>query len=74
VAHLAARARLGLSVEMHLDATLGREGGGTGDVLPDQVFHHDIGVTRSVAKRPAGDGTDMLLELVDGAARLRPVT
>jgi hypothetical protein len=43
------------------------------DVVPDQVLHHHIRVTLSVAERPAGDGADVLFELVDDAAVLRPV-
>jgi hypothetical protein len=73
MAHLAARAGLGLAVEMHLHAAFGGERGRAGDVVADQVFHHHIRVPRAVAQRPAGDGADVLLELVDGAARLRPV-
>ena len=36
-------------------------------------FHLDIGIALAIAQRQAGHGADMLFELVDGAAGLRPV-
>lgn len=52
---------------------LTREGGDAGDVIADQVFHRDIGVAAAIAQGPARHGADVLFELVDGAAVLRPV-
>ena len=44
-----------------------------GNVVADEVFHHHVGKAGRVAQRPAGDGADVLLELVGDADRFGPV-
>jgi hypothetical protein len=53
-------------------ARFGGERGQRG-LSPIRFVHLHIRMPRAVAQRPAGDRADMLLELVDGAARLGPV-
>jgi len=71
--HLATGPGLTLAVQMHLRAGLRQQRGQTVHVVADQVLHLDIGIALTVAQRQADHGADMLLELVDGAARLRPM-
>ena len=71
--HLAAGAGLGLAVEVQAFVGLGRELAPVLDLVAQQIGHFDAGVGRRGAKRPAGDGADMLFELVADAAVLGPV-
>jgi hypothetical protein len=73
MAHLAARPRRALAVEVN---------GGAGhrqpllvveDIVADQVGHGDLAVTNRLAERPAGNRPDVLLELRDRGAVQRPV-
>src|ERR1051326_3109954 len=45
-----------------------------GRFLAQNILHHRIGMAHRIAKRPAGDGADVLFELTDGAGLQRPVT
>ena len=72
VTHFAPWPRLGLAVGMGAD-TRPEPLGDRGDPVADEVFHLEIGEARGVAQRPAGDGADVLLELVGDTHGLGPV-
>ena len=71
--HLAAGAGLGLAVEVQAFVGLGRQLAPVLDLFAQQVGHFDTGVGRRGAERSAGDGADMLFELVADTAVLGPV-
>ena len=73
VAHFAARARLGLAVEVDGGAGLGGEGAPFVDIGADQIGHHRIAVARRLAERPAANRPNMVLELADETGIERPM-
>ena len=73
MAHLAARPRGGLAIDVQAFARLRQLGLAALDVGSDEVFHHCVRMAGWVAERPSGDGADMLLELRTGAGIDRPV-
>ena len=73
MAHLAALAGFGLAVEVQAGVGFGRQGVPLVDVVAQQIGHLDPGVGGGRAQRPAGEGADMLFELVADAAVLGPV-
>src|SRR6185437_11242730 len=68
VAHLAAGLGLPLAVEVDPGLRLGGVAQPRVRLVAQQVQHLHPGDWRGRAERPAGDGADMLLELVDLAA------
>src|SRR5262245_45123958 len=73
VAHLAPGTRLGLAVEMQGRARLRRQLEPGVRLVADQVHHLGVAVARRRAERPAGDGTDVILELAHHARLDGPV-
>ena len=72
--HLAARPRLGLAVEVERGVALAGDARARAAMSSPIRFSITTSAWRAaVAQRPARDGADVLLELVDGAAVLRPV-
>src|ERR1700730_2160760 len=79
MAHLAARPRVRLPVEMQARAGLAKDFCPGTNIPADQIIHFDMpagfrAVAAGCSERPAGDRTDMLLELRGGGAVERPVT
>src|SRR5450432_3418323 len=74
MAHLAAGAHFQLAVEMQAKVGLGENIAPFLRVLADQIVHFDPPAPRRRAKRPAGDGADMLLELRGLRAVDRPMS
>src|SRR5690606_25247444 len=70
--HLAAGAGLGFAVEMRLAIPV-ESAGHHADLIADEILHDHIGHAPGIAQRPAGNGADMLLELVGKAHGLGPV-
>src|SRR5215831_19412770 len=73
MAHLPAGPRLSLAVDVNGGARNGQPLRVGVDFVSDQIGHGDLAMTNRLSERPAGDGTDMLLELRDRGAVKRPV-
>src|SRR6516225_1241548 len=67
MAHLAARPRLRLAIEVHRSAPFASKRAPFLDVRSDQICHHRIAVALGIAERPAGYGANVVLELADKA-------
>src|SRR5688572_15435862 len=65
--HLAALPRLALAIEVQAEIAISSERGPGVGIMADEIAHLSITVTRRRPERPAGNGTDMVLELRDGA-------
>jgi len=73
MAHFAARFDVGFAVEMERQVWVAGEAGDAVYIVADEVFHDGIVVALAVAQGPAGDGADMLFELIHRAAVLGPM-
>src|SRR6185312_8652274 len=73
VAHLAAGPRLALAIEVDGGAGQGGELAPFLDIRSNQIGHYRIAMARSLAKRPAANGPDVILELADGTGIERPM-
>ena len=74
MAHFTPRFYIGFSVEVDANRAVFCKVRDAIHVITDQIEHLDILVARSIPKRPADNGANMLFELVDGTAVLGPVT
>src|SRR6476646_5916879 len=74
MAHLPARARRPLAVDVHSGTGNGEPTLVTVDLVPDQIGHGNGTMPDRLSERPAGNGADMLLELRDRGTVQRPVS
>ena len=72
MAHFAAWFCVGLAIEVDGVSGFG-DVGDAQDIIADKVLHDDVRMPAAVTQGPAGDGADVLFELADGAAVLRPM-
>src|SRR6185295_5951860 len=73
MAHLAARPRRALAVEVNRGAGHRQPLLVAQDIVADQVGHGDLAVTNRLAERPAGNRPYVLLELRDRGTVQRPM-
>jgi len=73
MAHFAARAAGGFAVNVHNGISLPGQIWPIVHFLAEQIVHFSVAVAPGIAKRPAGDGADVLFELRYGAGSFGPV-
>src|SRR5260221_1358390 len=73
MAHLAARTRLGLAVEVQLRRRVADIIAPPVDIAADQVLHHRFGMVLGRAERQPADGAHQLFELAGVTGIDRPV-
>ena len=73
MAHLATLFDVRLAIEMQGARRVLDQFGNARDIVSDEVLHHHISMTASIAQRPPNHGADVLFKLVHHATVLGPM-